>query len=449
MTAPEDRLREELRRRADQAPRGTALAEQIIAAAQRTAGREPRRGFPTWTMPLLAAASVAAIVAGVFVAVAQLRSPSPEQPGLGASHPRRYASVGPTVSSPPQTTIGASRTAGASPTTSPPVGPPDNAVGLANFAVTDITFYGAEDAWAIGTADCLDGSAGPCGAMVRTTDGGANWKSMTQPPGGVTGVRFATRDVGYAYSADVLEMTTDGGQTWQRQDGGAVALESLDGNVVRVTSSGSGCPGPCNLGVQFAEIGSTTWTASKLPVAADAFVADVQLVRSDADAYVLVTGDPAGGGGKATSTLLASHDDGATWTDRGEPCPQRDGELDSTAVSAAPGSVTVLCLLRGQAAHLVATSRDNGVSFHYAGSSVPLDSGDFIAGDPTSVVAVGGRRSYVSTDGGDSWSDTVVDGTATFVGFESETLGRVVTDAGRTIWTTTDAGTSWTAFTFP
>ena len=142
--------------------------------------------------------------------------------------------------------------------------------------------------------------------MVRTTDGGGSWRSMTQPPGDVTGIRFATDQIGYAYSADVLEMTTDGGASWQPQDGGAIALESLDGNVIRVTSTAAAAPVPVPLGVEYAPVGGSTWTRAEPAGRADGAVSAVQLVRSESDAYVLVTGHPAGGAPKQQSTLLAS-----------------------------------------------------------------------------------------------------------------------------------------------
>jgi photosystem II stability/assembly factor-like uncharacterized protein len=54
-----------------------------------------------------------------------------------------------------------------------------------------------------------------------------------------------------------------------------------------------------------------------------------------------------------------------------------------------------------------------------------------------------------STDGGASWHRVAgPDLGVSFVGFESPTVGRVVTDGGRSIWTTTNAGKTWTEKVF-
>ena len=37
---------------------------------------------------------------------------------------------------------------------------------------------------------------------------------------------------------------------------------------------------------------------------------------------------------------------------------------------------------------------------------------------------------------------------ASWVGFESQTEGRAVTDGGRTIWTTHDGGQTWSPYRF-
>jgi hypothetical protein len=42
-----------------------------------------------------------------------------------------------------------------------------------------------------------------------------------------------------------------------------------------------------------------------------------------------------------------------------------------------------------------------------------------------------------------------ISGSVTFAGFESTTVGRVVSDGGRTIWTTRDGGATWHEVTLP
>lgn len=438
----ENQLRAELRRHAERAPGSTLLADRIIAAA-RTQPRPAGRGWPTWTLPLITAAAVAAIVTGVFVGVSQLRtegSPIAPRSGGGTFRPSF-------VQTSPAPTPTVSATVSPSQTTNPP----NNAVGLSNFVATDLTFVGTDNGWALGTADCLRGS-GTCPAMVRTTDGGKSWHSMPNPPGGVTGIRFATDQIGYAYSASVLEMTTDGGQSWQTESGGAVALETLDNNVIRVQAvPPGGCPPGCVWTISTAPLGSASWTPAPLP--GGGYPGDgLTLARTGHFAYLLSYGHTAGGAGLATSVMFRSADDGATWSRVGEPCPQsRRSETDSVALAAAPGGITALCQLRqaGAGPDFLAKSAD-GVQFAATGGTVPQFGADVLAGDPSTVLVAAGSGAYRSTDGGASWDRIPeIAGDVSFVGFESPTLGRIVTDGGRTIWTTRDGGAHWSAFQFP
>ena len=76
-----------------------------------------------------------------------------------------------------------------------------------------------------------------------------------------------------------------------------------------------------------------------------------------------------------------------------------------------------------------------------------------LTGDPTTVLVAAGRGAYRSTDGGQSWQPIPElsgrPGGVSFIGFESPTVGRAITDNGRKVWTTSNAGRTWTAFVFP
>ena len=149
--------------------------------------------------------------------------------------------------------------------------------------VVDLTFTGQDDGWALASADCIHGP-GRCTAIMRTTDG-RTWVSHPgSSPFAVPGVdhcaapcvqnlRFADDQVGYAYSPSVLFMTTDGGATWQQQDGGALALETARGNVVRLVRDGK------SIQAWTAKIGSTSWTTRSLGAPAGLGTQDVALAR--------------------------------------------------------------------------------------------------------------------------------------------------------------------------
>ena len=130
-------------------------------------------------------------------------------------------------------------------------------------------------------------------------------------------------------------MTTDGGRAWQRQPGGALALETLNGNVVRVTAQGTGCPLWCHVQVETAGIGSSAWTVRQLPERVPNSVGNFGLsfARGGSDVYLLSLNHTAGGAQTAMSTLYRSTDNGQSWSSVGEPCPRQHGEVDSVRQS--------------------------------------------------------------------------------------------------------------------
>jgi photosystem II stability/assembly factor-like uncharacterized protein len=329
-------------------------------------------------------------------------------------------------------------------------------VDLTGVKILDLTF--AEGAgWALASADCSNGS-GRCTALLHTNDG-KNWQSIGPTPFNVPGVkdcaqpcvehiRFANASTGYLFGPTAFLMTTDGGQTWHQQDGGAIALETLDNKVIRVMSSHTGCPSWCNVRVETSDIGSTTWTPAALPGTTPGF--GVQLSRGGHNAYLLFFGQPAGGSSVATSVLYRSTDDGRSWTASGEPCPQTSAEIDSTAIAGGGADrVSVLCMTR-QAPNRwhVATSADAGAHFTPQPGRVPAATAEQLTGDPATVLVAAGGGMARSADGGKTWQPVPdITGHVTWVGFESPTAGRAVTD-GRVVWTTTDGGKSWTAAQF-
>ena len=139
-------------------------------------------------------------------------------------------------------------------------------------------------------------------------------------------VECALRDsaVGYLFGPQVFYLTTDGGATWQRQVGGAAALEIADNNVLRVPAGdGQGCFPGCPVTVQVSTIGGTAWrTVLALSSAQVGFDTGVQLSRTGGHVYLQVYGHVSGGASQAHSALYVSADGGLTWADRGEPCPQ-------------------------------------------------------------------------------------------------------------------------------
>jgi photosystem II stability/assembly factor-like uncharacterized protein len=448
----ESALRASLAERARHAPQAEPVAARILADVELlpvgTAPRRPSR-WRTWSLPLVAAGSVAAIV-GALVGVSQFRH--------SAEHGTPIAPVTSVIPTPTAT----------APTSPAPTPTPTNPIGLTNFRVIDLTFVSEEEGWGLGTADCLTGS-GSCTAMVHTIDGGKTWGAVQNPPANVGNgcsaepcvahIRFANNQIGYAYGRSALFMTTDGGATWHQQSGGADALETLDGNVIRITTSPACSPPGCRYNAQTAPIGSSTWHDVGLSATNNGMSVGVSLARSGGHAFLEVFGHTAGGAQDATSALYTSADGGASWTNRGEPCPQVGGkvsdEVDSTALAtASDGSVTLVCTGRGdQYPQFTMTSIDGGATFRTPNRAAlgasPISA---LGAASASVLIISSDDMYRSTDGGKSWQRLGANGNSdpgqvSWIGFESSTVGRAID--GRTIWTTRDAGLTWTPYTFP
>jgi hypothetical protein len=84
-------------------------------------------------------------------------------------------------------------------------------------AVTSVTFVSASHGWLIGT------TAGRT-RVETTTGGGGHWSPLAAvPPGSPAGIRFGDAAHGYAFSRQALDLTADGGQSWQ-----AVAVPDED-----------------------------------------------------------------------------------------------------------------------------------------------------------------------------------------------------------------------------
>jgi hypothetical protein len=280
-------------------------------------------------------------------------------------------------------------------------------------------------------------------------------------------IRFATADIGYAFGSSVFFTTTNGGQTWTRESGGADALESLNGNVIRLVSDHGGCPGPCNLRVERAPIGSEEWKSGTLDrQAIDAAV--VTLVRTGSRAFVETTSGPAGSLYRVM--LYVSSDNGLSWSKRTDPCETVGAAaagvpLASNSLAAAGGAVSIVCAGGGanQTKQVVITSADTGATYR-SSKVLHLDCcgpGELGAASATVLVAVS-THLWRSIDGGESWLAVpgVKTGNSTvFVGFESPIVGRLVTESdlsptknttiwSTTIWTTRDAGATWTSYAF-
>ena len=157
--------------------------------------------------------------------------------GCGLSKPGSVPS-----STAPSTPVTASPSATAA--ASPPTSAPPSTQAPGPIDVQDVSFVSADQGWALGS-----------GELVTTTDGGASWTRLPGPPAGAAHIRFASPEIGYAWStAGSLWITTDGAASWQ--PGGLTQVLSLETAAGWVWSIAGAQPYP---NIWRAPVGSTAW----------------------------------------------------------------------------------------------------------------------------------------------------------------------------------------------
>jgi hypothetical protein len=171
---------------------------------------------------------VAAAALAVFVALA----------GCGSSKPGSMPSP-----AAPSTAVTAGVSASA-PSSAPGSAPPGTqAAGPVD--VQDVSFVSADQGWALGS-----------GELVTTTDGGASWTRLPGPPAGLAHIRFASPQIGYAWTTTgSLWITTNGAASWH--PGGLAQVLSLETAAGQVWSIAGAQPYPS---IWRAPAGSTAWT---------------------------------------------------------------------------------------------------------------------------------------------------------------------------------------------
>ncbi len=253
---------------------------------------------------------------------------------------------------------------------------PRRATGVlpAGFAAQSLTWTSPKDGWALGNAQCGNET---CTTVIRTTDGGTKWTTVgtidapirEHKPSGVTGIRFADGQHGWAFGPS-LQVSDDRGATWDPAaiPGGGLQVLALvaDPQVAYAvvspcgprarrchhratlwrTSPGSGgwdqvslkleragvvslalhgtvayvamqsyAPDP---GVFFATTDGADWSPRPNPCRVDLSYAIVDVAPiSDAGVAILCVGD--GGAGSAGKQVYRSSDTAKTTTSAGKP----------------------------------------------------------------------------------------------------------------------------------
>jgi hypothetical protein len=311
--------------------------------------------------------------------------------------------------------------------TSPPTPASPSTQAAGPIDVQDVSFVSADQGWALGS-----------GELVTTTDGGANWTRLPGPPAGAAHIRFASPEVGYAWSAaGSLWITTDGAASWQ--PGGLTQVLSLETAAGWVWSIAGAQPYP---DIWRAPVGSTAWTNLGL--------------TSDRSATLTVHSDVAYVVGQQGAGPIAPSLDvfAGTQPVRHESLPCVQGQ---TYVPFAPLGVSTDGLV-----YLVCDVMNNQPSppaqTQLAYESVN-EGGSWSAGNPPPqppqgvTAVVGGRFAWnfgpdLYRLTGNGWQISLIDRGHGFslVGFETNTQGVALGTNGH-LWITRNAGTSWSRVT--
>jgi len=315
----------------------------------------------------------------------------------------------------------------------------------AKFHAMDFTAISGDTWWLLGRAPC---AAKPCTSIVRTTDGGAHFVGLPAPRAplstggphkdGVTQIRFADADDGYAFDPG-LWVTQDGGGHWSRG--------VLSGHVETLAIGGGRVFAVVDRGTRGRTVlvestpGSSSWSTVATPdpiVGGDLWVQgnDVFLQSSFRDR----SGDYAYG-----KRLVASTDGGHTWFTTKLPVPGLPCDFDQVD----PPVLWERCATGMQSA--VWISHDNGRRFRDNEARDPngeqFSNGAMLAAasDTVAVVADDGdvKGLQRTADQGRTYRQVGPPGrwVWTFVGFTDEQHG-VAIGSGR-VFRTEDSGLTW------
>jgi len=352
-----------------------------------------------------------------------------------------------TASASPSPVASASASATAAPSTPAPTP-------IAGFEAASVTFVSSQDGWVLGT---VGGSL----ALARTQDGGRTWTSVTPPPTGfytgsgstgVSGIRFANQQDGWAYGYDLFA-TQNGGASWTQvtlpglnASFGVTPIQELETSAGSVDAVITGTSGFL---IDTAALGSSSWTTSPTTVAYGAGpVPDAQLVLQGSSGWVVENDRVVAGGARLQSGSWS------TWT---PPCTATGGPAVLAPSSAA--NLFAVCSqgiwASGPVSVRAYVSTTAGSSFTELATALPAacQGSSALASPTTSVAAAGCGGEIVATfNGGGSWG-TVFTGSGntsiSYIGFTTSSQG-VAIEASLTSSTgllvmTRDGGHTWAA----
>lgn len=340
----------------------------------------------------------------------------------------------------------------------------------AGFVANSITWLSPEHGWILGVEPC--GKA-KCTEVVSTTDGGGVWRTLgsidapvpntSSADPGVTEVRFATPELGFAFTPDLYETHT-GGRTWT-----AATIPGGGHQVLALATSSAGAfavVSPCAVHKLCSKpltfwrtTNGRSWIESSLdlPTSLDA---DVSAFGQTV--YVLDSRNGEVDSQPKVDHLYASTDGGVKFAARPDPCDVSEYLFLTSVDASSATDVALLCYGNPGFSESLKTayrSTDTGLVDRAAGTLGYPGLGGQIALSPAGDLAVAsvsdGSFIYVNdthsttwtlvigySDGGAGWNDlTYVSGSEAWIVYApADGFG----DVGKVL-VTHDAGLVWSA----
>jgi photosystem II stability/assembly factor-like uncharacterized protein len=445
----------------DRAPEALVSRVAMIPLRERSA-RRSLAGFGSRFLALAAAAAVALVVAVVV-----LPSFSPPDPiGGGPATPSPTPIPSPSASPPAPSVTPAPTDQASSGATSSPSSASTGAGIPDDFQPVSVTFASPDEGWVLGEAPC---SGSPCAWVLHTTDAGRSWAAIGAPDttvvssrsdtvsSGVTTLRFADPDDGWAFGPQELWRTHDSGGSWIQvtlpglhEDRTIVALEA-DGGLAQAVVLDCG-PEGCAFVIETSPVESDDWQLAplKLPVGGGP-VPTAQLVLHGSDGWLIQIDRVVVNGARLS---------GGQWREWQPPCADVQGPAVLAASSAT--ELVAACNVgewaEPQGQHLF-VSHDGGRTFSEADTPLPLATINGVAAASESVIALAGStevRSEIEAtfDSGQTWLpvfEHTPDATFADLGFTTRSQGVAIVsdpDANDLLLMTRDGGRTWRSVSF-
>ena len=457
---------------------------------ERITERAHRRKVRRVVVSAVSAAAVAAVAAvAVPAGLALHLGGSPSRGNMVAGRPsatRTVSHVPGTLTPAPGKTVrhGAIPRTAVTPSTSPSPGVTALAPVPANFIPTSVTWDSATTGWVIGQAgtpgSCANRDPYICTSIARTDDTGKTWQGVHAPDtsgpsgrNGVGGLRFLNSTYGWAFGPQ-LWATKDGGDSWQQESTGGLAVTDLETVNGRAFALFGSCRAPTPTGIADADCSSYTLKTTTAGSDAWSAVSGVPAVLSagsgPAAAAVIELTGTAGYLVAPDGSLYSGPVNGGAWqrvsTLPCKPGPATNAGLPQQLMLAPAGyapsggiRLAIVCVQpappAGQTTD-VWMSGNGGASWAKAGPSGVSD-----LGDPASLTATSAGTLILATSNGmytlplgsSAWQPaTLSDSSGKTYGFSYAGMTTPLQGVAlggdpalHAIWLTIDGGQSWSA----